>query len=166
MTSLRITSSHLKIAHRRMTTAIKLIFAQPLLAGAPPLMRSLMGDRMLHCRAFTQRGSSALGPDLGSQLVLELLVRADVQAPALSKPGFGALGAHRTRLTGAGRKLGGFAWDHRHGLSMRTGDGRVHKIQGEVVFREEVPNLRLGACPRNKLSGLSSYRCLRGDVRR
>jgi len=97
---------------------------------------------MLHCRAFTQRGSSALGPDLGSQLVLELLVRADVQAPALSKPGFGALGAHRTRITGAGRKLGGLAWDHRHGLSMRTGDGRVHKIQGEVVFREEVPNLR------------------------
>src|SRR5712691_2578506 len=105
-----------------MTTAVKLVCAQPLRAGSPSLVRSLMGDRMLHRRALAQRGPAALGPDLGPPLGLALLVLADVQAPAGPKPGFGALCAHRTRITGTRRTLCIPPWDHRHALALRTGD--------------------------------------------
>src|SRR5438876_6375969 len=101
-----------------MTATVKLVLAQPLVAGSPPLVRQLMGDSMLYRRAFPQRGPSAFGLDLGAQLLLELLVRADGQASAVPELGCGALRAHRTRITGIGRKLGSLAWDHRHGLAV------------------------------------------------
>src|SRR5574341_688108 len=99
-----------------MTAAGKLVLAPPLGAGSPPLVRQLMGDGMLHCRAFPPRGPSAFGLDLGAQLLLKLLVLADAQASAVPERGFGTLGAHGTRVTCRRRKLGIPARDHRHGL--------------------------------------------------
>src|SRR2546426_4309323 len=101
-----------------------------------------MGDRVLNRGAFTQRGASALGLDLGAELVLELFVLTDMQAPALADPGCGALRSLRTRITGACRKLGVFAWNHWHGLTTRTGDRPMRKVQSEVVLGEECPALR------------------------
>jgi len=100
---------------------------------------------MLNRCSFAQRGASALGFDLGSELVLELFVLTDMQAPALADPRCGALRSLGTRITGTGGKLGVFAWDHWHGLATRTGDGPVRKIQGKVVLGEERPALRPGA---------------------
>ena len=77
---------------------------------------------MLHRCSFAQRGASALGFDLGAELVLELFVLTDMQASPLADPGCGALRSLWTPITGAGGKLGVFAWDHRHGLATRTGD--------------------------------------------
>src|SRR6266540_1295209 len=116
-----------------MTTAIKLVLAQPLVAGSPPLVCQLMGDRMLHRRAFAQRGPSALGLHFGAQLVLELLILADGQAPAVPEPRGGALRAQGTRVTGTGRKLGVSPWDQRHRLALWTGDMPVRAVEGEVV---------------------------------
>src|SRR5712691_7791399 len=104
-----------------------------------------MGDGMLHRCAFAQCGSSALGSQLGPQLVLELLVFADTQAPALPHLRFGTLGAYRTRITGTGRKLGGPPWHQRHGLTLRTGHCPVHEVEGEVGFGKEITALRPGA---------------------
>jgi hypothetical protein len=50
-----------------------------------------MGNRMLHRCAFAQGSPSAFGLDLGAELLLELLVLADGQAPAVPKPGGGTL---------------------------------------------------------------------------
>src|SRR5262249_28421113 len=104
-----------------------------------------MGDRMLNSRPFAQRGASTLRPDFGAQLALALFVLTDVQAPALADPGFGALRALWTRITGAGGKLGVFACDHWHSLATRTGDCPVRKVQSEIVFGEKWPSLRPGA---------------------
>ena len=100
---------------------------------------------MLNSRPFAQRGASALRPDFGSQLALELFVLTDVQDPALADPGLGALRALWTHITGAGGKLGVFARDHRHPLATRTGDCPVRKVQGEIVFGEEWSSARPGA---------------------
>src|SRR5437867_1397776 len=108
-------------------------------------MCDVMGDRMLNRGAFAQRGASALGFDLGSELVLERFVLTDMQASPLTEPGCGALRSLWTPITGAGGKLGVFARDHRDGLAPRTGDGPVRKVQGEVVLGEERPALRPGA---------------------
>src|SRR6516225_7853059 len=108
-------------------------------------MRDVMGDRMLHRGAFAQRGASALGFDLGAELVLKQFVLTDMQASPLTDPGCGALRSLWTPITGAGRKLGVLARDHRDGLAPRTGDGSVRKVQGEVVLGEERPALRPGA---------------------
>jgi hypothetical protein len=70
-----------------MTPAVKLVLAQPLIAGAPPLGHQVMRDRMLHRRTCPQRGPSTLGLELGPQLVLKLLIRADGQAPAMPELG-------------------------------------------------------------------------------
>src|SRR5262249_44813424 len=101
-----------------------------------------MGDRVLHSGSFTQRGASALGFDLGSELVLELFVLTYMQGPALANPGLGALRSLWTHITGIGGKLGVFAWDHRHGLATRTGDHPVRKVQGEVILGEAGSALR------------------------
>src|SRR5712691_5853174 len=98
---------HLEVADRCMTTAVKLVFPQALVARSTSLVCQLMGDGMLHGRAFPQRGPAALGPDLRAQLVLERLILSDGQAPPpLADPGSGALRAHWTRVADTGRKLG------------------------------------------------------------
>src|SRR4029453_5095902 len=104
-----------------------------------------MGDRVLNRGSFTQRGASALGLDLGSELGLALFVLPDMPAPALANPGGGALRSLRTRIAGACWKLGVFAWDHRHGLTTRTGDRPVGEVEGEVVLRKPGPAVRHGA---------------------
>jgi hypothetical protein len=55
-----------------MPTAIKPVLAQAFVAGATALVRQLMGDGVLNRGAFAQRGASALRPDFGAQLLLEL----------------------------------------------------------------------------------------------
>src|SRR6266849_8477899 len=104
-----------------------------------------MGDRVLNSGSFAQRGASALGFDLGSELVLARFILTDMQAPALADPGCGALRSLWTRITDACWKLGIFAWDHRHGLATRTGDCPVRKVQAEVVLGEECSAWRPGA---------------------
>src|SRR3989442_15251695 len=104
-----------------------------------------MGNRMLHRCAFAQGSPSAFGLDLSAELLLELFVLADGQAPAVPEPGGGTLRAQRTRITDTGRKLGLLAWDHRHGLAVGTGDGAVREVQREVVFGKQRPALRPGA---------------------
>src|SRR5215831_14967208 len=108
-------------------------------------MRDVMGDRMLYGGSLAQRGASALGFDLGAELVLERFVLPDMQASPLTEPGGGALRALWTLITGAGGKLGVFAWDYWDGLAPQTGDGPVRKVQGEVVLGEERPALWPGA---------------------
>src|SRR5215471_10539149 len=108
-------------------------------------MRDVMGDRMLNRGAFAQRGTSALGFDLGAELVLERFVLPNMQASPLTEPSGGALRALWTPITGASGKLGIFAWDHRDGLAPRTGDGPVRKVQGKSVLGEECPALWPGA---------------------
>ena len=95
----------LEVADRRMPTAVKLVLAQPFVAGAPSLMGHLMGNGMLHRRPFAQGSPAALGPELGTQFVLERLILADRQGPALPGLGGGALCALGTHVTGTGRKL-------------------------------------------------------------
>ena len=90
-----------------MTTAVKLVFPQPFVAGSPALMCSLMGDGMCHRRAFAQGGPAAFRSDLGSQFLLERLVRADMQAPPVPKLCVRARCAYQTRITSTRRKLDG-----------------------------------------------------------
>src|SRR5262247_3130706 len=136
---------HLEVTDRRMAAAVKLVLAEPLIAGTPALMRDVMGDRMLNRSAFAQRGASALGFDLGTELMLERFVLTDMQASPLTEPGGGALCSLGTPITGTGGKLGVFAHDHRDGLATRTSDRPVREVQGEVVLGEERPALRPGA---------------------
>src|SRR5215510_8773703 len=119
---LLIMCCNLEIADCRMTPTIKLVFAQASVAGATPLVRQLMGNRVLHHRAFAQRGSSPLWLHLGPQLLLERLVLADVQASVLPARGFRALGAQGTHVTRRSRKLGRLAKAHGDALATRTSD--------------------------------------------
>jgi hypothetical protein len=100
---------------------------------------------MLNRCSFAQRGTAALGFDLGSELVLELFVLTDRQASPLADPGCGTLRSLWTPIAGAGGELGVFAWDHRHGLAPRTSDMPVYEVEGEVVLRKACPALRPGA---------------------
>src|SRR5712691_13425450 len=118
---LLITCRYLEVADRRMTTAIKLVLAQPLVSGATSLVHQLMRNRVLHRRPFPERGPSTLRLHLGSQLLLELLVLADTHASALSVGGFGALHSQVTRVTRCRRKLGMLTGDHGDALAPRTG---------------------------------------------
>src|SRR4029450_13585956 len=136
---------HLEVTDRRMAAAVKLVLAEPLIAGTPSLMRDVMGDRMLNRSSFAQRGASALGFDLGTELVLERFVLTDMQASPLTDPGGGALCSLGTPITGTGGKLGVFAHDHRDSLATRTGDPPVREVQGEGVLGEKSPALRPGA---------------------
>ena len=47
-------SRYLEVTDGRMAAAVKLVLAEPLIAGAPSLVRYLMGDRVLYRSAFTQ----------------------------------------------------------------------------------------------------------------
>ena len=49
---LLITCRYLEVADRRMTTAIKLVFAQTFVAGATALVHQLMRDRVLDAVRF------------------------------------------------------------------------------------------------------------------
>jgi len=100
---------------------------------------------VLNSCAFAQRGASALGFDLGSELVLERFVLTDRQASPLAAFGCGALRSLWTSITGACWKLGVCAGHHRHGLTTRTGDMPVGEVEGEVVLRKACPALRPGA---------------------
>ena len=50
----------LEVTDRRMTPAIKLVFAQAFVSGSTALMRQLMGNRVLHRGPFAQRGPATL----------------------------------------------------------------------------------------------------------
>src|SRR5262245_50085676 len=141
---LLIMCCNLEVADRRMTPTIKLVFAQASVSGATPLVRQLMGNRVLHRRSFAQRGSSPLCLHLGPQLLLERLVLADAQASALPARGFRALGPQGTRVTRRSRKLGRLAEAHGDALATRTSDLHAYKVQGEIMLREQWPTLRPG----------------------
>jgi len=135
----------LEVADRRMTPAIKLVFAQAFVAGSTSLVRHLMGNRVLHRGPFAQGGSSPLCLHLGPQLLLEWLVLADAQASALPARGCRALGAQGTHVTRRSRKLGRLAEDYGDALAARTGDLHPRKVQGEIMLREQWTRLRPGA---------------------
>src|SRR5215831_13679823 len=101
---LRITCRHLQVADGRLPTAVKLILAQPFVAGASSLMGQLMSNGMLHRRPFAPRCPAACGPERGAQLLLERFILTDRQGSAMPKLGGGALRALGTRVTGTGRK--------------------------------------------------------------
>ena len=132
---LRITCRYLQVADSRMTTAVKLVLAQAFVSGSPSLMRQLMGNGMLNSRPLAQRRPAAFGPELGAQFLLELLILADGQGPAMPDLGGGALRSLGTCITGTRRKLDGPAWDHRHGMVAWTGDRPMGEVEGEVVLR-------------------------------
>ena len=136
----------LEVTDRRMTPAIKLVFAQAFVSGSTALMRQLMGNRVLHRGPFAQRGPATLRLHLGAQLLLELLVLADAQASTLPMRGFGALGAQGTRVTRRSRKLGMPAWDHRDALATRTSHLHPRKVQREIMLRKQRTNLRPRTC--------------------
>lgn len=90
----------LEVTDRRMTPAIKLVFAHAFVAGSTALVRQLMGNRVLHRGPFAQRGSSSLGLHLGAQFLLERLIFTDVQASALPERWLSCTGRARdTRHT-------------------------------------------------------------------
>src|SRR5262245_44801488 len=123
-----IMCGNLEVADRRMTPTIKLVFVQASVSGVTPLVRQLMGNRVLHCRSFAPRGSSPLCLHLGPQLLLARLVLADAQASALPARGFRALGAQGTPVTRRSRKLGRLAEAHGDALATRTSDLHACKV--------------------------------------
>ena len=125
----------LEVADRCMTPAITLVFAHACRAGPTALVRQLMGNRVLHRGPFTQRGPSALGLPLRPQLVLEWLVRADVQAAALPARRLRTLATQGTRVTRRRRQLCRLPEDHGDGLGTRTGDLHRRTVQGESRLR-------------------------------
>lgn len=128
-TDMVVTYSYLQVADSSMTTAVKLVFPQALVSGSTPLVSQLMGDRVLNSSTFAQQSPSALRLDLGSKLVLELLVLSNAEASSLSELGCGALHSHRTSVIGTGWKLDGPARDHGKRLAVRTGDAQVFEVQ-------------------------------------
>ena len=137
---LLIMCCYLEVADRGMTTAIKLVLAQALVAGSPSLVRQLMRNRVLHRRPFPERGPSTLRLHLGPQLLLARLVLAEAHAAALSRCGFGTLGSHGTRVTHCRRNLGLLAGDHGNALAPRTGHLHTCKVQSEIILREKRPH--------------------------
>ena len=142
---LLIMCCYLEVADRRMTTAIKLVLAHALVSGSTALVHQLVRNGVLHRRPFPERGPSTPCFHLGSQLLLEQLIRADEQASPLPARGFGTLGAQGTRVTHSSRKLGRLAGDHRDALATWTGYLHTRKVQGEILFREKRTNLWPGA---------------------
>src|SRR5215470_15638717 len=117
----------LEVTHRRMTTAIKLVFAQAFVPGAASLVCQLLGNRVLYRCPFPQRGPSTLRLHLGAQLLLELFVLTDAQASAVPVLDCGTLSAQGARIARRRRKLGMPAWDHRDALATRTGHPHPRK---------------------------------------
>ena len=137
---------YLEVTHRRMTTAVKLVFAQAFVPSATSLVGQLMGNRVLYRRPFPQRGPSTLRLDLGAQLLLELFVLADAQASALPGPGFGTLSAQGARITRHSWKLDMLAGDHRDALATRTGHLHTCKVQREIMLGKKQTDLRPRTC--------------------
>jgi hypothetical protein len=106
----------LEVADRRMTPAIKLVFAQAFVSGSTSLVRQLMGDRMFHYSAFAQGSPATLRLHLRAQLLLELFVLADAQASPVPVRGSGTLSTQGARIVRRRRTLGLPAWDHRDAL--------------------------------------------------
>jgi hypothetical protein len=131
---------------RRMTPAIKLVFAQAFVSGATALMRQLMGNRVLPRGPFAQRGPATLRLHLRAQLLLELFVLADAQASPLPVRGFGTLSAQGARLTRRSRKLGMPAWDHRNALATRTSHRHPRQVQREIMLGKKRTTLRPRTC--------------------
>src|SRR6266446_2607409 len=108
---LLIMCRYLEVAHRRMTTAIKLVFAHAFVPSSTSLVHQMVRNRVLHRRPFPERGPSTPRLHLGSQLLLERLILADAHASALSVGGCSAPGSHGTCGTCRRRKLGRLAQD-------------------------------------------------------
>src|SRR5688572_21312850 len=89
----------LEVTDRRMTPAIKLVFAQAFVSGSTALMRQLICNRVLRRRPFAQRGPSTLRLHLRAQLLLDQFVLADAQASTLPLRGFGTLSAQEARIS-------------------------------------------------------------------
>ena len=142
---LLIMCRYLEVAHRRMTTAIKLVLAHAFVAGSTSLVHQLVRNRVLHCRPFPERGPSTPRLHLGAQLLLELLIPADAHASALAVCGCGALGAQDTRVTRRRRKLDRRAKDHGNALATRTSHLHRGKVPGEIILCEQRTNLWPGA---------------------
>src|SRR6516164_460614 len=132
----------LEVTHRRMTTAIKLVFAQAFVPGAASLVCHLMGNRVLYRCPFPQRGPSTLRLYFGAQLLLELFVLTDAQASALPVLDFGTLRAQGARITRRSWKLDMLAEDHRDALAPRTGHLHAHKVQRESILGKKRATLR------------------------
>src|SRR5437016_736996 len=124
---------------------MKLILPDALVAGAPSLMRQLMGDGMLNRGTFAQRGPAAFGPEFGAQLLLEQLILADGQGSPVPELGCRALRSQGARVARPGRKLGPLAKDHGHRLPMGTDHLHRRKVQGEIMLGKQWTDLRPGA---------------------
>jgi hypothetical protein len=144
-TLLRITCRHLTVAHGHMTTAVKRVVPQPVVAGSPALRGSRMGDGRFHRRVFAQGGSAAFRAALGLPLLRERIVRAEMQTPPVPTLCVRARGAYQPRITGTRRTLDGHPGDHRPRHATRTGNQRRPKVQPPVMFGAEGPALGPGA---------------------
>lgn len=127
-----------------MTTTVTRILAQSLLAGAPPALGPMRGNRMLHRGACAPGSATTLGLALGTERLRERLVRADGQTAAGPAPGCGTRRTHGTASTGPGRKLGVRAEDHRDRLTVGTRDRAVRAGQRDVVLGQQRPAVRPG----------------------
>ena len=136
----------LEVADRRMTPAIKLVFAQAFVAGSTSLVRQLMGDGMFHHSAFAQGSSATLRLHLRAQLLRELFVLADAQASPVPVRGSGTLSTHGARIARRRRKLGRLAWDHRDALPPRTGHLHPCKVHREIMFGKKRTTVRPRTC--------------------
>ena len=143
---LLIMGCDLEVTDRRMTPAIKLVFAQAFVAGSTALMRQLMGNRVLHRGPFAQRGPATLRPHLRAQLLLELCVLADAQASPWPVRGFGTLRAQGARITRRSRTLGMPAWDHRDALATRTSPLHPRKVQRAIMLGKKRTTVRPRTC--------------------
>jgi hypothetical protein len=135
---------YLQVADCRMPMAVKGVLPQTLVLGSMPLVRQLMSDRVFNSPPCTPCGPSTLGPDLGPQLVLALLILTDDQTPPWPDPGCSAPRASWTRATGIGWKLGLPSWGHWHGLAVWTGARPVRAVQGKIVLGAAFATLRPG----------------------
>src|SRR5215468_4397007 len=135
-----------EITDRRMTPAIKLVFAQAFVSGSTALMRQLMGHRVLHRGPFAQRGPAPLRLHLSAQRLLALFVLADAQASTLPVRGFGTRSAQGARLTRRRRKLDMPAWDPRDALTTRTSHLHPRQVQREIMLSQKRPNGRPRTC--------------------
>ena len=131
---------HLQVADRRMATAVKLVLAQPLVAGVSSLMGQLMGNGMLNGCPFAQRRPATFSPELGTQFLLERLILTDRQGPTMPELSGRALRALGTCVTGTGRKRHRAAWGHRHRLAARPRHRPVGEVEGEVRLAEQRPS--------------------------